>query len=112
MTNYDKIQKASTDKLIDILCNIKCDPCDGCVLGCKPHLRDRIEKYLKCDYDCNTSHSVLSSCDVVDRLKKLKLKYLNTLKSMSEISCCSDVVATYHSLDYAISLLEDLDLEF
>lgn len=110
MTNYDKIKKASPDNLIDILCSINCDPCYGCVLGCKLHLRDRIETYLKCDYDCNTSHSVLSPCDVVDRLKPLKLKYLKALKSMSEISC-PEVLETYQSLEYAISLIEDSNLE-
>lgn len=108
MTNYEKIQKASPDHLIEILCGIGCDPCEGCVCGCDDNLRKGIEIYLQRDYDCNTSHVILSNKVCIDRLTVIRDRYANTLKNMSKRPD-SDIVETHQAIEYAISLLEKLE---
>lgn len=108
MTNYEKIQKASPDHLIDILCAINCDPCEGCICQCGEDLAKRLEVFLRNDYDCNTSNTSISTSNYLDRLKELHLSYASAIKNLDKVPNC-DIVETYQAIEFAISLVEQLE---
>lgn len=75
MTNYERFQKANPDKLISLFNEIGFNPCDGCEIQCGDFTNDRVEAWLKEQYDCNSNRSRFFSQDYIDTLEDMRDGY-------------------------------------